>query len=99
MPKQVSKIDGDGFYVEPVIVKANEGLSEGLIADPVPPGLFKPKWDGDKWVEGLSAVEAEAQRTINNQHRKESALPDKVADLEARLEQLQLKVDELTRGG
>jgi hypothetical protein len=96
MPKQVSKIDGDGFYVEPVIVKANEELSDDLIAKPVPPGLFSPKWNGSAWVEGLPADEVKSRAAqALAQRGTDTSIEEKVLALEAQLNQIQLDLEEI----
>ena len=47
--------DENGFYVEPVIIEGDE--QEGLIAKPIPEGLYKPRWNGEAWGEGLTQAE------------------------------------------
>lgn len=50
---QASRIDAEGFYVEPELIE--EGIipvDEFLILVSVPEGLHRPKWDGEQWVEG-----------------------------------------------
>lgn len=46
------RIDADGFYVDDETTPA-KGLT--IIEAPCPVGLFRPKWDGKKWIEGGSA--------------------------------------------
>jgi hypothetical protein len=53
--KQVYRIDDQGFYIEPVIIEGEE--QTGLISSPIPEGLYKPKWNGKEWVEGLTQEE------------------------------------------
>lgn len=43
------RIDTDGFYVDDETTPA-KGLT--IIEAPCPVGLFKAKWDGEKWIEG-----------------------------------------------
>ena len=59
MIKQVSKIDSEGFFVEPVIIDENDSLPPDLIAIPIPEGFYKPRWDGTQWVEGMTQEEAD----------------------------------------
>lgn len=54
---QVSKIDEKGFYVESVIIDDIDNLPHNLIADEVPEGIYKPKWNGLEWVEDLTSEE------------------------------------------
>jgi hypothetical protein len=57
---QVSRIDKDGFYVEPVLLDDNLELfivKDDLVGVQCPDGFHRPKWDGTEWVEGLSTDE------------------------------------------
>lgn len=51
-----------GLFIEDVLVNDVPTDEEGspdsqYIAEPVPPGLFWPKWTGTEWVEGGEAPE------------------------------------------
>jgi hypothetical protein len=50
-------IDENGLFIEDGFV---EELSEFTIETPVPQGLYKPKWDGTQWIEGLTQDEIKA---------------------------------------
>ena len=65
------RIDRNGFYVDDETTPA-KGLT--IIEAPCPVGLFRPKWDGEKWIEGGSAPVDETE-----------ALKAKVALLEPKL--------------
>lgn len=52
----VSKIDQQGFYIESVVIESEE-IPDNHIAVPVPGGLYRPKWNGAEWVEGMNAIE------------------------------------------
>jgi hypothetical protein len=89
--RQVFKIDDDGFYVEPVIVYSNENgeyeIPSDCIEIPVPEGLYKPKWNGSEWVEGLSQEEIEALKQQNQPQPSElDLLKQENAELKQRLE-------------
>ena len=64
------KIDENGLFIEDVILEEQPMIEqEGImkldpryIDVPVPGGFFHPRWDGKKWVEGLSEEEI-AERT------------------------------------
>jgi hypothetical protein len=85
--KQVFKIDDDGFYVEPVIVSDNDELDGNLIETPIPEGFYRPKWDGEKWVEGLSQEEIEQLKQQNQPQPSEvELLKQENAELKQRLE-------------
>ena len=47
-------IDENGFFVEDAFA---DELTENTIETPCPAGFYKPKWDGEKWVEGLTEQE------------------------------------------
>lgn len=99
MKIQVSRIDANGFYVEPVIVNSNDKLNADLIVEPVPPGFFSPKWDGTAWVEGLTP--AELQRRIDEalaQAGDDLSLPEKVYELDQKLKQTQQALNAMMFG-
>ncbi|WP_404335876.1 hypothetical protein [Planococcus rifietoensis] len=56
------KVDHEGLFIEDIKIELipidEEGNSDPqYIAEPVPPGLFWPKWNGTEWVEGGEASE------------------------------------------
>lgn len=55
--KKVLKIDSDGFYVEDVILNPIEEIPSDCIETHCPEGFYKPKWDGEKWIEGYTNEE------------------------------------------
>lgn len=66
---QVIRIDPDGFFLEPVLFDSEQvrqhdigliSLGDDIVTSPVPEGLFKPKWKGSLWVEGLTQQEIDA---------------------------------------
>ncbi|MFS0864137.1 hypothetical protein [Fredinandcohnia sp. 179-A 10B2 NHS] len=63
---QVSRIDENGFYIEPEILKPNENgqyeIPSDCIEVRVPEGLYRPKWNGIQWLEGLTLEEIQAFR-------------------------------------
>jgi hypothetical protein len=60
------KIDDQGFYTEDYIYKENQDLEPNIIKTDIQKGLYKPKWDGEKWVEGaIVDVEKIKQSKIN----------------------------------
>lgn len=58
MLKQYIKVDENGFYLEPVLFNDEDEIPECCVE---PYGtneiFYKPKWDGEKWVESLSQEE------------------------------------------
>lgn len=85
------KIDKDGYFIEdillneqPTITQEIDGV-ESIIPDPQyiiikPEGLYKPKWDGQQWVEGLTDNEI-----------KDLKKPQRMAEIQARLHELDIK--------
>lgn len=57
---QVYRIDEEGYFVEPVLVPDEKSIPEDCVTEFPSYGLFKPKWDGGRWVEGLSEEEIKA---------------------------------------
>lgn len=53
----VRVIDEDGFFIEDSFV---EELTDLTIETPCPSGFYHPKWDGDKWIEGLTQEEIDS---------------------------------------
>ena len=47
-------VDENGFFIEDAFV---DELTEFTIETPCPAGFYKPKWDGENWVEGLTQAE------------------------------------------
>ncbi|QAT43431.1 hypothetical protein [Aminipila luticellarii] len=58
--KKVIKIDENGLFVEDVIIQDGEKIPTKCIETLCSDGFYKPKWDGSKWVEGLSEEEINA---------------------------------------
>lgn len=67
--KAVPFVNSKGYFIEDKLVNASftenvvlEDESGTLIAEPVAPGLYKPRWDfkNKKWTEGLTTEEIEA---------------------------------------
>lgn len=82
-------IDSDGYWIEDVDLESVP-MIEGSDGDDVPDplylnvkpssGLYKPKWDGEKWIEGATAEYIDEVDNL-----KEGAEPtdsERIADLE-----------------
>jgi hypothetical protein len=56
--KQYIKVDENGFYLEPVFFNDEDEIPECFV-EPYEPNevFYKPRWDGEKWVESLSQEE------------------------------------------
>jgi hypothetical protein len=57
MIKKVLKIDKQGFYIEDVILQDTELTPSDCVETHCPEGFYKPKWDGEKWIEGYTQEE------------------------------------------
>ena len=55
--KFVRIIDENGMFIEDAFVSE---LTDRTIETPCPSGFYRPKWDGAKWVEGLTQAEIDA---------------------------------------
>lgn len=66
---QVYRIDEEGYFVEPVLVPDEKSIPEDCVTEFPSYGLFKPKWDGGRWVEGLSEEEIKAILEESNKPR------------------------------
>lgn len=84
------RIDEDGFYVEDVLFDAGIiPVDEDIVLEVVPEGLYRPRWDGTAWVEGLTQQEIDE---LQNQPQ-EPTDAEKIAQLEADKAALQSEVD------
>jgi hypothetical protein len=52
-------IGEQGFYIEDYIYEENQELESNIIITEMPEGFYKPKWDGEKWIEGDTQEEIE----------------------------------------
>jgi hypothetical protein len=57
MIKQVYRIDSEGFYIELVILEDDRNCPGDCVELTPPGGLYKLKWNGSSWDEGLSQEE------------------------------------------
>lgn len=51
------RVDGNGVYIEPVVLYAGEMLPPDVVAEPFPNTLSRPRWTGAEWVENRSDYE------------------------------------------
>ena len=78
------KIDKNGYFIEDVILKERPVLENGDF-DPsyiveAPIGLYKPKWNGKEWIEGMSKKDIEKLQ-----------IPQRLASIKSRLQELDIK--------
>ena len=75
------KIDEYGYFVEDVVFLHNEEPTEDLIPTPCPDGFYKPRWDGEDWIEGLTQGEIEIIRNQTQPQTTEERLEELVNNL------------------
>jgi hypothetical protein len=68
-------IDENGFFVRDEFVTE---ITSFTIQTPCPDGFYRPRWDGTKWVEGMTQEEIDA---LKNQPQAPS-IEDRVNALE-----------------
>jgi hypothetical protein len=51
---QANLVDTDGFISEPIIVNDMDVLPVNIIRQPVPDGLYIPRWVNSEWTEGAT---------------------------------------------
>lgn len=81
--KQVYKIDSAGYYIEPVIIGDSCEVPLDCIKVIPPDGLYRAKWNGERWVEGLTKEEIEQAKRKEERHQQirqlESLLEERYA--------------------
>ncbi|MEH6941536.1 hypothetical protein [Bacillus sp. JJ722] len=93
MKKVVYEIDKDGFIVESYVFdfdKEGNPLQEvpgNIIIETLPDGMFKPKWDGAKWIEGATQLEIEE---ITKPKPIQPSTEDYLLDLDYRLSAIEI---------
>lgn len=58
--KVVFRYDTNGFYLAPVVLKEHEPIPQDCTEIRPPDGLYKGKFVGVEWVEGLSQEEIDS---------------------------------------
>lgn len=85
--RKVLRIDNEGYFLGDVILKNKDIIPSDCIETHCQDGLYKPKWNGIEWVEGLSNEEinklintpvdkSEIEILIENQKLIQKALDD-----------------------
>ncbi|WP_394896301.1 hypothetical protein [Clostridium paraputrificum] len=111
--KKVLRINTDGFYIEDVILNPIEEIPSDCIETYCPEGFYKPKWDGEKWVEGYTSEEikqiqeeVEASREITPYEKLEKenlelklALAELSEEKDAKILSIELALAEIVEGG
>ncbi len=87
--KSVYQLDGDGFYTRHIVLKPNEDIPSRCVEVTPPQGLYKAKWNGKAWVEGLPQEEIAKIKDTPRQKTQLEILQETVD---------QLVLDNLVRG-
>ena len=69
---RLAKVDEQGLFIEDVIVKEYPLIEvdgemvkdESYVSAPSQGGLYKPKWTGTEWVEGMAQTEIDTLKNV-----------------------------------
>jgi|LSQX01.2.fsa_nt_gb hypothetical protein len=53
-------IDENNYYIDVFEILEDATQLDNVILVPPPNGLYRPKWDGNKWVNGMEQAEIDA---------------------------------------
>lgn len=88
---QAFKIDqATGEFIEPVLLKDVSELQDDMVQTKPIDGLFKPKFDGANWVEGMDQSEIDTIKNTPIPKSKMEVLEDTVMSLMDTIMQIQL---------
>ena len=76
----VRLVDENGLFIEDAFV---DELTEFTIETPCPSGFYRPKWNGEKWVEGLTQEEI---NELKKPRPKEISLEERLEQTEQLLQ-------------
>lgn len=81
--KPFYKIDANGFLIDSIGVEISEDNPDpdppdGFIHIPPPPNYYKPRWDGESWVEGATSEEIDE---IERRRRRGKGLQQQLHEL------------------
>ncbi len=69
--RQLYRINENGYYIEPVILKKDKHIPDDCIVERPPNGLYRAKWTGAEWIEDMTEEEINA---IKNRPRELSEI-------------------------
>ena len=69
---RLAKVDEQGLFIEDVIVKEYPLIEvdgemvkdESFVSAPSQGGLYKPKWTGTEWIEGMAQTEIDTLKDV-----------------------------------
>jgi len=82
--KKVTRIDNTGLFIEDIMIEIGEPIPKDCIETPCQDGFYRPRWNGNSWIEGLTPQEIEA--LINGQPDY-VVIPDGLRDVIAQMNQ------------
>jgi len=92
--KQVYSIEKNGFLKEIYVAEfdtlgnpTGEIIKDIIIID-MPQGLYKPKWTGTEWIEGMPQIDIDALNNILQPPTPLEIVQTKVAEIEITTSQL-----------
>jgi len=85
--RKVLRIDSNGFYIEDVILQDSKAIPSDCIEIICPDGFYKPKWDGNTWVEGLTQAEIDAIKNVPAPKTDTEVMQDTIDTLTSSLSQ------------
>jgi hypothetical protein len=92
MLKQVFRIDEQGFFVEPVLLKDSESTPSDCVTEMPTPGLFRAKRVGGKWTEGMPQTVIDSLQNVTQP-------VSELDQLKKKQELMQAALDDLLLGG
>ncbi len=87
----VRKIDEQGFFIEDTFV---EEINEFTIETPCPQGFYKPKWNGETWIEGATQEYIDSLKNVV----AKPTLEERVTTTETKVVTIEEVIDVLVGG-
>jgi hypothetical protein len=85
---QVSLIDENGFFIKPDIVEESSALTKNQVQILCPNGFYKPKWNGEQWIEGLTNEEIDAIKASVPAQPTPEELQQQLSEIQAQIQLL-----------
>lgn len=74
---QGCKIDENGFYIEDYLYLEGQDLEDNVITKKIVQGLYKPKWNGETWIEGATQQYIDSITTLPKKEPTETEILQK----------------------
>lgn len=78
------KVNSNGFIEDKILISGEEETD--YITEQLPEGIHIPKWDGNKWVEGIDNEQLKKER---NKREEENRKQEQTPTPEERIEMLE----------